>query len=51
MSWLKEKPGPITGIPTPDWAILLHEGDAHAAGQEEEDASAPEARIWAISAA
>ena len=35
-SWLKEKPGPITGMFNARLRILLHEGDAHAAGQEEE---------------
>ena len=37
-SWLKEKPGPITGMLDARLRILLHEGDAHAAGQEEEHA-------------
>jgi hypothetical protein len=50
MSWLKEKPGRSAGCRRPT-GVLLHEGDAHAARQEEEDESAPEARICAISAA
>ena len=50
-SWLKEKPGPIIGMPVSDWANCLAKAMPMPPGWKKKTLSAPEALIWAISAA
>ena len=51
MSWLKEKPGPIIGRPVSELANCLTKEMPMPPGRKKKTLSAPEALIWAISAA